>query len=215
MQSFLDRERDLSWITFKSYEYQTQSYLSLIDKLNSWKSESLNRFILDCETENLGDLLSGYLSKCEESKIFFAFDKQSLIDKNPLGIVILEPQTDLYAESEFKKYIRECIKDKSMKKAGKLSLIKTIRALIKQTDSNNMNIDYLIINPNNENKGVATRMISSITKNAENFNNGEVNVLSASVHKNNIASQQVFIKNNFAPLTSKDSDFLTDYYFVK
>ena len=154
MQSFLDRERDLSWITFKSSEYQTQSYLSLIDKLNSWKSESLNRFILDCETENLGDLLSGYLSKCEESKIFFAFDKQSLIDKNPLGIVILEPQTDLYAESEFKKYIRECIKDKSMKKAGKLSLIKTIKALIKQTDSNNMNIDYLIINPNNENKGV-------------------------------------------------------------
>ena len=75
MQSFLDRERDLSWITFKSSEYNSESYLSLIDKLNSWKSESLNRFILDCETENLGDLLSGYLSKCEESKIFFAFNE--------------------------------------------------------------------------------------------------------------------------------------------
>lgn len=58
--------------------------------------------------------------------------------------------------------------------------------------------EYLVVSPNARNRGIATRIISSVKENMKYFfrkqHNGEIY---ASIHEDNIASNRAFLKSGF------------------
>ena len=74
-------------------------------------------------------------------------------------------------------------------------------------DNDYSTIEYLLVNPNFYNKGIGTRMVSSISKNTDFFfgkNHGSG--LMASVEESNKKSGNVFSKNNFNMIGRNCSD---------
>lgn len=68
-------------------------------------------------------------------------------------------------------------------------------------------IEYLIVNPAFQNKGVGTRMIKSIGSNIVYFNNGYLSTgITTSVESDNVASYRAFLKNNFKVVSGNWSD---------
>ena len=61
-----------------------------------------------------------------------------------------------------------------------------------------LKILYLIVNPQYNNCGIATRMIKSIINNQKFFSyNTRTEGISVEIHNDNIASQKAFLKNKF------------------
>lgn len=75
-------------------------------------------------------------------------------------------------------------------------------------------IEYIVVNPQMQGKGIATRMIKSITNNLKFFT-GHPNTesLIATIDKSNIASQKAFLKNNFYQLQPAYSSQLNQSNF--
>ena len=74
-------------------------------------------------------------------------------------------------------------------------------------DNDYSTIEYLLVNPNFYNKGIGTRMVSSISKNTDFFfgkNHGSG--IMASVEETNKKSENVFSKNNFSMIGRNRSD---------
>lgn len=62
---------------------------------------------------------------------------------------------------------------------------------------NRTHIEYLVVNPRMQGKGIGTRMIKSIKNNPEYFASNHKGILFASVEKSNEASKRAFLKNGF------------------
>ncbi len=61
-----------------------------------------------------------------------------------------------------------------------------------------LSIEAMVVNPKMVGKGIATNMVSSIKLHPEFFGNAlHTGKVEAAVHKHNIASQKVFLKNKF------------------
>lgn len=68
-------------------------------------------------------------------------------------------------------------------------------------------LEYLIVNPEFQGKGVGTRMVKSISTYMNYFNNGnQSNGMLSSVEEDNIASSRAFLKNNYKVISSNTSD---------
>lgn len=66
------------------------------------------------------------------------------------------------------------------------------------SNTDSATIEYIIVDPKAQGRGLATRMIKSITNNPKFFIGEKYNgKIVASIHKENIGSQKAFLKNSF------------------
>ena len=123
---------------------------------------------------------------------------------------------------EFTEYIAEC-KDLGIdSKPDYLNLYQAMRALINAKPDNNSSINFLMVNPHMQNRGIGTRAVKTILHNMDYFTtNEDNNTMQSLIHYKNIASQKVFRKNDFYPIymasqedKSKNSRYkvVTDIY---
>ncbi|MGN0961207.1 MAG: GNAT family N-acetyltransferase [Christensenellales bacterium] len=76
----------------------------------------------------------------------------------------------------------------------------------------NSTIEYIVVNPELQGRGIGTRMIKSITSNPQFFVGDKYNgKFVASVSETNLASQKAFLKNNFQVLQKPKSKIITKY----
>jgi len=74
-----------------------------------------------------------------------------------------------------------------------------------QNEMQDIRIEYLIVNPESQNKGYATRMINSITHNCNYFVGEDCGRVMASVEEKNLPSRKAFLKNNFIVVAKNES----------
>ena len=98
-----------------------------------------------------------------------------------------------------------------------LETIKAISALDNAKDTNNSRINFIVVSPECQGKGVATRMIRSITDNTPFFSGYTTNnVIDSQIHFSNKASRIAFERSGFGKIsTEKHDDQFDRYYFVK
>ena len=73
-------------------------------------------------------------------------------------------------------------------------------------------LEYIIVNPEFQGKGIGTRMVKSISTYMDYFNNGnQSGGIISSVEVENIASSRAFLKNNYKVVSANTSDTGREY----
>lgn len=168
-------------------------------ELNQYQSATITRFVTgDCA--KLGDFMiwvnMGNRRPC-----------YCLEDGKLVAAAIIEPNNALDHMNELVSYIKYCEHNNFAKDglAGYISYKKAKDMLRKATTSNNTNIDYLVVVPPAQNKGVGTRAVRSITHNMDFFAPDKaVHTIHTQIHKANKPSQAVFKRDSFAQYSLTD-----------
>jgi RimJ/RimL family protein N-acetyltransferase len=162
-------------------------------ELNQYHSESITRFVTG-NCENLGD--SVLWSAFDERYPCFCFDSGKLV-----ATAIISPNNSLSKKTQIRSYIEYCKKHSCFTLndlTEYLSYKQAQQILKKATPRNNTDIDYLVVVPPAQNKGVGTRAVRSITHNMDFFAaESPVSTIYTQIHKDNKPSQAIFRKENF------------------
>ena len=172
-------------------------------ELNQYSSDAITRFVTgDCA--QLGDFIQWVLM--DKRKSCYCFEDGKLV-----GASVLTPNTNVDRLFEIQAYVDYCEANPTMFNDGIIGYIsykKAKQILESTTKSNNTYIDYLVVVPTAQHKGVGTRAIHSIKHNPEFFApEQQTKTMSVQIHDENTASQAVFRRNNFGKYS-----FSTDKY---
>ena len=178
-------------------------------ELNQYQSAAITRFVTG-NCANLGDFLVWV--DMDNRRPCYCFEDGKLV-----AAAVIDPNNALDHMNELVSYIKFCEHSNFSQNgiAGYISYKKAKEILKKATSTSNTNIDYLVVVPPAQNKGVGTRAVSSITHNMDFFApNKKIETVHTQIHKANTPSQVVFHKNNFYQYALKDQqlyDPLDDY----
>lgn len=178
-------------------------------ELNQYQSTEIRRFVTGT-CENLGDFFSWVnINNCRPC---YCFDDGKLV-----GAAIIEPNNALDHVNELVSYIKYCENCHFAKNglSGYIPYAKAKHILKKATTNNNTSIDYLVVIPPAQNRGVGTRAVKSITHNMEFFApDKKVRTVNTQIHKANKPSQAVFRRDSFSKYALTDHQIyspLDDY----
>lgn len=184
-------------------------------ELNQYKDENITRYVLGGWGKSLGDFVivaSGF----EGRTPCYVLEDGKLV-----ATMIFTPSAQLDCYADMLNYINN---PKNMPKlilpqkdsiTNIVSLQKT-RRILKKAHYNNTYINYVVVVPPAQCKGVATRMISAIKKNLEffyNYNLVDANTISTVINFRNIPSRKVFSRNEFERACGQDGRIFHDYIY--
>ena len=167
MQKFFDEENLLTWKKVGAHD------LGVCDRertlINFWSSPDIKEFL--SKKYPIGELFYGYLGG--NASICYCY-----IDKKNSGNSTVEYILD--DDGVYRELVGAFLLYNPFTKGDALS------------------IEGMVANPMMVKKGYASRMVASIRDNPEFFGNElHTGKIIAAVHKDNIASQKVFLKNRF------------------
>lgn len=224
MREFFDKDTGITWVTpvLSKIELCTPRFIDSDQKeideftkeLNSdnCKSPEIDNFITGGMVP-LGSFFEWALDKY--SRPFYAFDDGKLVGS---AIINGREYLDTVAMEHYMDYVEKNKNKYPNGMDGFLPLDKARRIFNISTIDNNTDINYLVVIPKAQGRGVGTRMLSSIKNNPSFFSHSlYTQTTSAIVHKNNIASKTIFYRNGFKEYTldrlnqtSNFHDFLTE-----
>ena len=167
MQRFFDEENSLTWKKVGAHD------LGVCDRertlINFWASPDIKQFL--STNYPIGELFYGYLGG--NASICYCYIDSKCSDK--------------------------LVMEGSISQNQKQSILAGAVLLYNPFSSGDpMSIEAMVVNPKLVRKGIATKMVSSIKENPEFFGNElHTGKITTAVHKDNIASQRVFLKNKF------------------
>ena len=178
-------------------------------ELNQYQSNTITRFVTG-NCANLGDFMiwvnMGARRPC-----------YCLEDGKLVAAVVIEPNNALDHMNELVSYIKYCERNSFSRDglSGYISYKKAKQILNNATSTNNTNIDYLVVVPPAQNKGIGTRAVKSISQNMDFFAPDKtIQTIHTQIHTANKPSQTVFRRNSFSKYSLTDSQFydpLEDY----
>lgn len=142
--------------------------------LNTWQSENISA---NFSSESLGDRFTEIIemmNKCSSIKpthfIYYAYSDNKLVGA-----------TIVMNNSSILNYYHLPESNESI-----------------NSNNKSLHIETIVVNPKEQNKGYATRMIKSITENTQIFSMGnKVSSVTASIHNSNLPSIKAHLKNGF------------------
>ncbi len=208
MREYLDKATGITWVTpeVSKIEFNAPWFIDADKKAvddftkelnsNDCGDPAISEFVTAGEV-SIGSFVLWALDK--GSRPFYAFDNGKLV-----GTAVINGYSDLDTIA-LEKYIDYCQSrnhEFPHGLPGFLPLKKAEEILSLSSDENNTDLNYLIVIPKAQGRGVGTRMLCSIKNNPQFFSqNPLTKTTSAIVHKNNIASQTIFKRNDFHDYT--------------
>lgn len=192
-------------INFKN-PTDTEQYLGkhFINEINSWKNPKIDKFIVDTKVYGpIGDFLKDS-SKLEDRELYVVFDNQEIIATS-----LLIPNSPLIGAKDLGTYIAKTLYNSQPFNDRYLNLGEALN-IKANTQKNNLEIAYLIVNPNRLNEGYGTQTVNDICANVEIIGNGPQNCALTQINKLNKPCIHVFENNGFASVPS-DGEF--NYYY--
>ena len=216
MRHFIDKERNLEWVSGDRLLETPQNEVvfnakdcynmkDFKDEMNEWKSDNISDFIT---SQNLGDFLFG-LSLPEER--YFAFENGKFVT-----CALFCGKEDIHKKIQMIEYLERCKERDFYGINGYMSRQKVKKALENNLGYNNSRLAYLVVNPKAQGNGVGTNSVKSMLENLDFFaGDFKHNTVETLVHEENIASNKVMQKNGFELLYrgAGSADF-NDYFYV-
>ena len=207
MDYLVDKQKDIIWVK----EDESRETREMADEIDYWKSPDISGYII--ESTPLGKFVR-WASDLRRHQTFYGY-----IDGKLVATVVTSSASCLQEEPYLHMHVYN---EKSGKKSccDVLRLSTAERILAYNNEANNDKIEYLVVNPEYQNRGYGTRVVMSIRDNLDYFApNSTHNSLSSSVHLNNKPSIKVFERSGFKGLNigtvnykvMKDM-FLEDYF---
>lgn len=215
MKELKDKKTGLVWYipTVEEYTQHNPTYSQEDEnsirefsrELNQHSSEEIIKYVTG-DTAPLGHFINwatvGKKTPC------YCFDDGKLV-----ATALISPNNSISEKLALFNYIRYCEGNPSFFKDGILGYIsykEAKKTLAHLTETNNTSIDYFVVIPSAQGRGVGTRAISSITHNTEFFApDNEIATIETQIHKGNIPSQKVFKRNGFGKYTLEDYQVYT------
>lgn len=203
MRKLEDKNTGLTWLIPEVTEilYDNPVYtaedMSLLEdfrrELNECNSKNISRFVTG-NCNGLGDFMQwaimGKKSPC------YGFEDGRLV-----ATAVISPNNRFGKSQQLWDYVRKCESDPEAfgsGMAGFLSYRKAKQILQNRSDTNNSDIDYLVVVPKAQGRGIGTRAVSSITHNPDFFApENPTATISSQIHMQNTASKIVFARNGF------------------
>ena len=171
-----------------------------VKELNQYHSDSITRFVTG-NCENLGDFI--LWSAFDERYPCFCFDSGKLV-----ATAVISPNNTLSKKTQIRSYIEYCKKHSCFTLndlTEYLSYKQAQQILKKATPRNNTDIDYLVVVPPAQNRGIGTRAVQSITHNMDFFApDTKVFTIYTQIHKDNKPSRAIFKKESYKIYTSPE-----------
>lgn len=203
MRKLEDKTTGLTWLIPEVAEmvYDNPVYTaedaSLLEdfrrELNECKSKNISKFVTG-NCNGLGDFMQwaimGKKSPC------YGFEDGKLVTT-----AVFSPNNKLSKIQQLRDYIAHCESNPHVFGCGMdgyLSYRKAKSIMQNRNDSNNADIDYLVVVPNAQGHGVGTRAVYSITHNLGFFApENPIETITSQIHMKNTASKIVFARNGF------------------
>ena len=165
MKVFKDEKRELDWVSFNNIN--DPGCKEAIDEINSWSdNENIKKFIVD--GMEVGNFLSRLYAQEDPAFMNYATD-----GKNE------EVRDFLYFFYE----------------KGKRDSLAGVTLLSNNFENDQVDVCYLVVNPNIQGKGIGTRFVTSLKDNLQTLTKRETNnVITARVDDENVASLKLFSK---------------------
>jgi RimJ/RimL family protein N-acetyltransferase len=191
MKTFFDANDKLKWkVSDLSKEHNTfdeyKQIKSYNKEINNWQSDGISTYITTSE-QPLGDYLLGLAIRNNKKGNLGHFYQAFAFDKddNLVGTCVLSTNSP---------FTRQITTNPALKKSVLVNMIVT--------------------NPEHTGKGIATRMIHSITKNQDRFVDDKTYGVMATVHRDNQGSHRAFIKNKFKVMTDGRESLTPPYHNI-
>lgn len=191
METFKDDINEITWYK-DDLSYESDK---VVEELDSWHSDNIKEYVSG-ET-NLGYTFRGICDYEGDVDQYFGFSDNKLV-----SAILLRKNNEDVVFSELLKHIENNEKKKNLAfKSDPLSSEVAERVI---RDRKFDEIYYLVVNPNEQNKGYGTRVVSSIKNNqgiflpnkeVENLN--KIYTLGTKIHYKNTPSMSVFYNNGF------------------
>ena len=218
MKTLYDDIDNLNWISFDRYEAKDNpQYDNLISQLNTWSDDpNMKKFI----TENdLGEDMDFWFKLVNDTDLFFATNSQDEL----VSCVLISHSRPLMKKDELLDYIAN---NHHIHKLPTLDIPEEkfltepeVVDLLLNSDNENIYIEYILVNPKFQGRGIATRFYKKIQENMEFFGgNKDINLIQLSINNENIASRKSIIKNGFKrmkPAYYEDNIYATYFLRVK
>ena len=162
-----------------------------VKEADCWLSNNIREYIYPYNPANYIRTMA-----VSDDELYFGYE-----DGRLASIVSVESKRPIYQFVEFTEYIAECKSEHIDGKPNYLNLYQAMRVLINAKSDNNSSINFLMVNPHMQNRGIGTRAVKTILDNMDYFTtNDENNAMQSLIHYKNVASQKVFRKNDFYPV---------------
>ncbi len=203
MRKLEDKATGLTWLIPEVTEmlYDNPVYTaedtSLLEdfrrELNECKSKNISKFVTG-NCNGLGDFMQwaimGKKSPC------YGFEDGRLV-----ATAVFSPNNRFSKSQQLWEYVRKCESNPEAfgsGMAGFMSYRKAKQILQNRSDSNNADIDYLVVVPKAQGRGIGTRAVSSITHNLDFFApESPIETITSQIHMKNTASKIIFARNGF------------------
>lgn len=199
METFKDDFNEITWYK-DDLGYEADK---IVEELNSWHSDNINEYV--CETSKLGNAFRMISEDKGNVDQFFGFADGKFVST----ILLSKEDIDRYDRLFFE--LKQNITNNKLKKDlidGKTPLSNKVSRHVLRDMSCNQ-IYYLVVNPNEQNKGYGTRVVGSIKNNKGFFLPCREQLkLGTMIHHTNNPSMSVFEKNGFKRLNVRQDDYL-------
>lgn len=190
-----------------------RSILDFSKELNEHTSEEIIKYVTgDCAP--LGNFI--HWAAIGKKTPCYCFDDGKLV-----ATALISPNNTVSQKLALFNYIRYCEANPTYFKdgiVGHISYKHAKQTLEQATATNNTSVDYLVVIPTSQGRGIGTRAIASIKNNTSFFAlENEVKTIETQIHKSNLPSQKAFKRNGFGIYTLDDFQTYTpleDYLSV-
>ena len=223
MKKLEDKKTGLVWYIPEVEEYtqhnpiytpeDERSILDFSKELNEHTSEEIIKYVTgDCAP--LGNFI--HWAAIGKKTPCYCFDDGKLV-----ATALISPNNTVSQKLALFHYIRYCEANPTYFKdgiVGHISYKHAKQTLEQATATNNTSVDYLVVIPTSQGRGIGTRAIASIKNNTSFFApENEVKTIETQIHKSNLPSQKAFKRNGFGIYTLDDFQTYTpleDYLSV-
>ena len=173
-----------------------------ISEINSWKSKSIDEFIINTKFYGpVGDFLKDS-STLENRELYVVFDRQEIVATS-----LLVPNSPLLGSKELGIYVSKTMLGDEFN--GYLNLANALK-LLSNPIQNNFEIAYLVVNPKRFNQGYGKQTVFDICENVGIICDAHQASAITQINKLNTPSIHVFEGNGFLPVPAK-GEF--NYYY--
>ena len=223
MKKLEDKKTGLVWYIPEVEEYtqhnpiytpeDERSILDFSKELNEHTSKEIIKYVTgDCAP--LGNFI--HWAAIGKKTPCYCFDDGKLV-----ATALISPNNTVSQKLALFHYIRYCEANPTYFKdgiVGHISYKHAKQTLEQATATNNTSVDYLVVIPTSQGRGIGTRAIASIKNNTSFFAlENEVKTIETQIHKSNLPSQKAFKRNGFGIYTLDDFQTYTpleDYLSV-
>lgn len=198
MNTFKDKENNLTWFWANKgqlSEADIKTNKAFRNEIDTWQTPNISKYILGYDYDFLSDLFYSLLFFSHQH-VYYGFQGEDLVVTS-----VVDATGKIATHRKLREYAEFC-KQQKIILPEYLSLNETLE--IVNSDRPLASVDYLVVNPKFQRKGIGSRAVQSIKNNLEELTQRNDQIaLETLIHAENFASQAIFKKAGLKPIQSQ------------